>query len=202
VQSKPYENISKALQFKLDLQRYRDLYDSLYLPRNLYDLVFDTAKKSPPDAFPKEPLPHRKACGPIRQEYYRDLAQRLDHGSNSPSQPGSLSGGALLSAEQVRRVQELQAHLWHWTDSKLRCHFFCCAVALAYLYLIRLKLHRSRVEYSADHAMDSMRKLARYLCWHGDKRKPVHMIEEPNSEQAQILQALGYKVEGGVLQNL
>jgi len=84
---------------------------------------------------------------------------------------------------------------WHWTDSKLRCDLLSCVVALTYLSLIRLWLQRAGVKYTADHAMQSMRNLASCLCWQGDKRKPVRMIEEPDSSQAKILQVkfkMGY----------
>ena len=26
--------------------------------------------------------------------------------------------------------------IWHWTDSKIRCHILCCIIALSYLRLI------------------------------------------------------------------
>ncbi len=90
----------------------------------------------------------------------------------------------------------------HWTDSKLRCHLFSCVVALTCLSLIRLWLHRAGVKYTADHAMQSMRNLASCLCWQSDKRKPFRMIEEPDSDQAKILQVCGYKIQNGVLQSL
>jgi len=50
--------------------------------------------------------------------------------------------------------------------------------------------------------MHSMRHLASCHCWQGHKRKPVRMIEEPDSDQAKILKAFGYKIKNGVLQGL
>ena len=85
-----------------------------------------------------------------------------------------------------------------WTDSKLRCHLFSCVAALAYHSLIRLWL-KGQDKFTPDHAMQSMYNLALCLCWQSDKRKPFRMIEEPDSDQAKILQVRGYKIQNGVL---
>jgi hypothetical protein len=89
--------------------------------------------------------------------------------------------------------------MWHWTDSKIRCHIFSCIVALTYLRLLTLWLNRAGVDCTPDSAMQSMRNLASCLCWHSGKRKPTRMLEEPDSEQTAILAALGHQVENGVL---
>jgi transposase len=183
------------------MQRYRDLCDSLYLPQNLYDLEFGTEKNRLQMYFRKNHYRIGKHVARFGKNII--VTSHLDWTTCQIVQ-ASLDRYQVEHSFRQSKAGEFGNFrpTWHWTDSKLRCHFFCCVVALTYLNLIRLWLHRSGVEYSADHAMDSMRKLASCLCWHGDKRKPVRMIEEPDSEQAQILKALGYKVEGGVLQSL
>jgi len=75
--------------------------------------------------------------------------------------------------------------IWHWTDSKIRCHILCCIIALAYLRLIRLWLKRSGLQMSIDTAMGHMRRLRSCLCWHAGKKEPVRMIEDPAPEQEQ-----------------
>lgn len=184
------------------MQRYRDLCDSLYLPRDLYDLEFSTEKGRLQMYFRKNHYRIGKHVARFGKNII--VTSHTDWTTDQIVQ-------ASLDRYHVERSFRRQTKAgefgdfwptWHWTDSKLRCHLFCCVVALTYLNLIRLWLHRSGVECSADHAMDSMRNLASCLCWHVDKRKPGLMIEEPDPEQSEILRALGYKVEGGVLQSL
>lgn len=87
----------------------------------------------------------------------------------------------------------------HWTDSKIRCHILTCIIALCYLRLIELRLERSGMKMTAVTAMEHMHRLHSCLVWHGRKRKPARMIEEPCETQSQILKAFGHKVANGVL---
>jgi hypothetical protein len=50
--------------------------------------------------------------------------------------------------------------------------------------------------------MELMRNLHSCLCWKGEKKKSLRMIEEPSSEQARILAAFGYEITRGVLQKI
>jgi len=47
----------------------------------------------------------------------------------------------------------------HWTDSKIRCHLFCCVAALAFLRLIDLQLKRAEVDMTAASAMRELHRL-------------------------------------------
>jgi hypothetical protein len=71
---------------------------------------------------------------------------------------------------------------------------------LCYLRLIELKLGRANVPMSAANVMASMKELHSCLCWKTGKNKPTRKLEEPSEQQARILGALGYKIQGGVLQ--
>jgi hypothetical protein len=88
----------------------------------------------------------------------------------------------------------------HFTDEKIRCHILSCIVALCYLRLIELKLHRAGLNISAATAMERMRKLHSCLCWSVGKKKPVRILEETTPDQALILNAFGHEATGGVLQ--
>lgn len=90
----------------------------------------------------------------------------------------------------------------HWTDSKIRCHMFTCIAALALLRIIELKLRRADLEISAKTAMYNMHRLHSCLIWLPRKRKAKRMLEEPDDMQKKILQAFGWKVSGGVLQEI
>ena len=183
------------------IQRYKDLCSSLYLPQDLYDLEFKTT--------------NGKLHMYFRKNHYRISRHVARFGKNiiitsHHDWPTDKIVRVSLDRYQVEHAfRQTKAGefgnfrpTWHWTDSKLRCHLLSCVVALTYLSLIRLWLHRAGVKYTADHAMHSMRHLASCLCWQGDKRKPVRMIEEPDSDQAKILKAFGYKIKNGVLQSL
>lgn len=183
------------------MQRYKDLCSSLYLPQDLYDLEFKTK--------------NNKLHMYFRKNHYRISRHVARFGKNiiitsHHDWPTDKIVKASLDRYQVEHsFRQTKAGefgnfrpTWHWTDSKLRCHLFSCVVALTYLSLIRLWLQRAGVKYTADHAMQSMRNLASCLCWQSDKRKPFRMIEEPDSDQAKILQVCGYKIQNGVLQSL
>jgi transposase len=89
----------------------------------------------------------------------------------------------------------------HWTDSKLRCHFFSCVVALTYLRRLELKLARAGVNRSAEDVMDDMSHLHSVLMLPARARKPRRRLETPTKTQAEVLTALGYNITGsGVLQ--
>jgi transposase len=89
----------------------------------------------------------------------------------------------------------------HWTDSKIRCHLFSCVVALAYLRRLELKLAAAGIKRTAEDVIDDMRNLHSVLTLSRGPRKPVRRLETPSKTQAEVLKALGYRVdESGVLQ--
>lgn len=90
----------------------------------------------------------------------------------------------------------------HWTDSKIRCHILSCIVALTYLRMIEITLHRAGLAITAQTAMEQMRKLHSCLCRSTSKSKADRIIEDPSVVQAQILAAFGYKIESGVLEKI
>jgi transposase len=90
----------------------------------------------------------------------------------------------------------------HWTDSKIRCHIFTCIAALALLRIIELRLRKAGVDMTARAAMNHMNSLHSCLMWLPGKRKAMRMLEEPSEEQADIMRAFGWKIAGGVLQEI
>ena len=92
--------------------------------------------------------------------------------------------------------------LRHWTDSKIRCHILTCIVALAYLQIIENRLKKAGLKITAHTSMDKMHTLHSCLMWHSQKRKPQRMIEESDQIQSRIIEAFGFQVKRGVLQNI
>ena len=55
---------------------------------------------------------------------------------------------------------------------------------------------------TAKSAMRHMSTLHSCLMWLPGKRKAVRMLEELSDEQAEIMRAFGWKIAGGVLQEI
>jgi len=85
-----------------------------------------------------------------------------------------------------------------FTDSKIRCHFLNCIIAVAYLRLVELKLEEAGIPMTAQRAMELMRNLHYCLCW--VEEMALHLIEEPSPEQTKILATFGHELTRGVLE--
>jgi len=91
----------------------------------------------------------------------------------------------------------------HWTDGKIRCHFFCCVAALAYLRRLELRLEAGGLKTTANATIDQMRHLHSVLMVAAGTRKPRRQLETPTATQREVLRALGWRVDDeGVLQQL
>jgi len=89
----------------------------------------------------------------------------------------------------------------HWTDSKIRCHFLTCVVALTYLRRLELRLARAGINRTATDVMDDMKHLHSVLLLPAHARKPRRRLETPTKTQSEVLSALGYTItKSGVLQ--
>ncbi len=180
------------------LLHYKELCDSLYLPKDLYDLDFRTSKQKLQLYFRKN---HYRISKHIARFGKNIIVTSHHDWSTDDIVKASLDRYQVENAFRQTKAGEFGNFrpMWHWTDSKIRCHIFSCIVALTYLRLLTLWLNRAGVDCTPDSAMQSMRNLASCLCWHSGKRKPTRMLEEPDPEQAAILAALGHQVENGVL---
>jgi hypothetical protein len=67
--------------------------------------------------------------------------------------------------------------MYHWTDSKIRCHLLSCIIALACLRLLELKIGYG---HSAKTIMEEMQDLNCVVSWRSGKKAPESQIEEPN----------------------
>jgi transposase len=84
--------------------------------------------------------------------------------------------------------------MFHWTDSKIRCHLLSCVIALSCLRLLELKVGGG---HSAKTIMEEMQHLNCVLSWRNSARKPEIQIEDPSELQAHVLTALGYQIKDG-----
>ena len=92
--------------------------------------------------------------------------------------------------------------MFHWTDSKVRCHLLTCVIALTMSRLLELQMEPIFGQVSAEKIIEEMRVLRSLLVWHPGKKKPRQQLEEPTAMQNDVLKALGYVVdESWVLQH-
>jgi transposase len=182
-------------------QRYKDLCESLYLPKDLYDIEFKVSNQRLQMYFRKN---HYRISKYIAR-FGRNIIITTHHDwSTDDIVRASLDRYQVEHSFRQTKAGEFAnlRPVWHWTDSKIRCHIFSCMIALTYLRLMTLWLNRAGVMLSADRTMQAMRNLSSCLCWSKGQKKPSRVIEEPDEEQAAILRAFGYKIENGVLQEL
>jgi transposase len=101
--------------------------------------------------------------------------------------------------EQQFRASKAPCHVrinpvFHWTDSKIRCHLLTCVLALSSLRLLELKFCGPE---SAKTIMEGMASLDCILSWRNGSKMPSVHIEEPNEFQTRVLAALGYEIKAG-----
>lgn len=86
--------------------------------------------------------------------------------------------------------------MFHWTDSKIRCHLLTCVMALTMKRLLELRVAPVLGGVSAERIVEEMRALRSVLIWHPGKKRPRQQLEEPTALQNDVLKAFGYGVDG------
>jgi len=125
-------------------------------------------------------------------EIYRSYTERLVLRTLSPN---GLRGEGALEARQPFHLP--MTPLYHWTDSKLRVHFFVCVVALTYLALLGQRLKVGGLEISPKEAMEEMRALRSAIHITQPDGKLRRSLGRVSDSQLAILKALGYQVQDG-----
>jgi len=101
-------------------------------------------------------------------------------------------------ANQASQVAALPMR--HWTDAKMRCHLFCCVVAMTYLRKIEMHMEKAGLKITAAGIMEKMKKLHSVLTINKTGR-PVRCLETPDKTQKKTLEAYGWEInKAGVLQ--
>jgi transposase len=182
-------------------EKYEEACRRLYLPKDLYEISLEKHK--------------RKWRLLARKDYYRIGLYIEKFGKNvlitdqsewttDEIVQASLDRYVVENAFRQSKDDDLVSVLpiRHWTDSKIRCHILTCLVALTYLRMIEIKLHRAGVALTARTAMEHMRRLHSCLCWTVSKRGADRIMEDPTETQGRILAAFGYEIDSGVLQKI
>jgi transposase len=104
----------------------------------------------------------------------------------------------------TKSKQHISTHpMFHWTDSKIRCHLLTCIIALTMRRLLELQVEPVVEQISAEKIIEEMRALRSLVVWYPGSKKPRQQLEEPTALQNDVLKAFGYAVDDSwVLQPL
>jgi transposase len=182
-------------------KRYAEICRALYLSDDLYDLEFSVKDGDPRMSFRKN---HYRIGKQINKFGKNILITDRHAWSTDEIVQASLDRYAVEESFRQSKDDDLVGAMpvRHWTDSKIRCHLFCCVAALAYLRLIDLQLKRAEVDMTASAAMRELHRLHSCLVWSSAHGKPKRIIEEPTEIQAKILKAFGHEISSGVLHQI
>jgi len=181
-------------------RRYANFCDELYMPDDHFELHFKSL--------------HGKLTMSFNKNFHRIKKYTEKFGKNilitdredwSTEEIVQAALDRYLVEEAFRQSKDddlvTMAPIRHWTDTTIRCHFFCCVIALTYLRILELILKEKGFEITADRCMDIMRKLRSCVYWSDQKTMKINRkIEVPTPEQAAILQVFGFQIVDGVLQ--
>ena len=183
------------------LKRYKDICSELHIPSNLYKVEFYHNDDRLRMNFRKN---HYRIGRYIDRFGKNILITDIIGWTTDEIVQASLDRWAVEDSFRLTKdeTQVALRPIRHWTDSKIRCHIFTCIAALALLRIIELRLRKAGVDITARTAMKSMHRLHSCLIWLPGKRKAVRMLEEPDDTQAEIMRAFGWKIAGGVLQEI
>jgi transposase len=181
--------------------RYQRLCKKLHIPKEIYSLEFNTTGTELTMSFRK----HSYAVERKRVDFGRNIIITDNHQwSTADIVESSLDRWQVEDRFRQSKDDDLVGAqpVRHWTDSKIRCHLFTCIVAMTYLRLLELKLEASGIKKTADVVMNEMRHLHSVLSFTDGRFKPLRRLECPTEGQAEVLETLGYRIDGsGVLQN-
>nr|WP_267926215.1 IS1634 family transposase [Desulfolithobacter dissulfuricans] len=183
------------------LKRYMDICSELHIPSDLYKVEFYVTDKRLRMNFRKN---HYRIGRYIDRFGKNIIITNITDWSTDEIVQASLDRWTVEDAFRLTKDESQVAlrPVRHWTDSKIRCHIFTCIAALALLRIIELRLRKAGVNMTAKAAMRHMGNLHSCLLWLPGKRKAVRMLEEPDEAQADIMRAFGWKIAGGVLQEI
>lgn len=171
------------------ISRYRQLCEDLHISHTYYRISFGGQTMS----FRRDP---HQVAGAQAMMGKNIIVTDSHHWSTEDIVRASLDR---CHIEKQFRTSKASCHvrvtpMFHWTDSKIRCHLLSCLIALSALRLVEIMVGD---QLSAKTIMEEMASLNLVLTWHKGQKKPQTHIEDPNPLQAQILAALGYKIETG-----
>jgi len=180
-------------------KHYADVCERVHLPADLYEFSIEQEKRRWKLLFRK----NHYRIGRYLERFGKNIIV-TDHLDWTTDEIVKASLDRYMVEKPFRQTKDDDLvsilPLRHWTDGKIRCHILTCIIALTYLRIIENRLIAAGLKISAPTAIKHLQRLHSCLYWTTTKGKPARLIEEPTEIQAKIMKALGYKIEGGVLQ--
>jgi len=183
-------------------ERYARLCERLHIPTHLYEVSLEKTPAGLRMEFRKNQYATEKRQALFGKNMI--VSDNTDWTTEEIIQ-ASLSRWEVEDAFRQSKDEDLVGvqPLRHFTDSKIRCHLFCCVAALTYLRRLEKRFAEAGVRRTARDVMTDMLHLHSVLSITDKGRKPVRRLEMPTKTQAEVLKALGYQVDKrGVLQPL
>lgn len=184
------------------IERYARLCERLHLPTHLYEVSLERTSEGLAMEFKK----NQHATESRRRLFGKNMI--ITDNTDWTTEEIIEASLARWEVEEAFRLSKDEGlvgvqPIRHFTDSKIRCHLFCCVAALTYLKRLEKKLAEAGVKRTAKAVMEDMRHLHSVLSITDKGRTPVRKLEMPTKTQAEVLKALGYYVDKrGVLQPL
>ncbi len=109
------------------MQHYKDLCDSLYLPKDLYDIELYTGKQTLQMYFRKNHYRINKYIARFGKNII--ITSHLDWKTDDIVQ-ASLDRYQVEQAFRQSKASEFGNFrpMWHWTDAKIRCHYLLIVI--------------------------------------------------------------------------
>jgi len=183
-------------------ERYVRLCERLHIPSDLYELSFEDEDSGLRMEFRKNQYAVEK-----RRALFGKNMIVSDNADWTTEEiiSASLDRWEVEAAFRQSKDEDLVGvqPLRHFTDPQIRCHLFCCVIALTYLRRLEKRLAEAGMKRTAKDVTEDMRYLHSVLSLTDRGRKPTRRLETPSKTQAEVLKALGCQVDRrGVLQPL
>jgi len=183
-------------------ERYLRLCERLHVSSDLFVLHFEKSKNGLLMSFRKDPYKLKKKMAMFGKNII--ITDNTDWTTAEIVQ-ASLDRWKVEDQFRLSNDEDLVGvrPVRHWTDSKIRLHLFTCVVAMTYLRILENRLIRKGIQRTANDVMGDMQRLHSVMSLRKGARKPERRLETPSETQAEVLEALGYRINSdGVLRTL
>lgn len=186
--------------FETIVQRYHRICEQLHIGSQYYKL--EQSSEGADLSFRKDPYQISKAKALFGKNII--VTDNTDWSTEDIVQASLDRWGVEKAFRDTKSRNHISTHpMFHWTDSKIRCHLLTCVIALTMSRLLELQVEPVLGRVSAEKIIEEMRMLRSLLLWYPGKRKPQQQLEEPTAMQNDVLKVLGYTVDANwVLQPL
>ena len=178
--------------FDTIVQRYHRLCEEMHIGSQYYKL--EKSKEGRELSFRKNAYQIEKAEALFGKNII--VTDNIDWTTDAIVQASLDRWGVEKSFRDSKSKHHVSTHpMFHWTDSKIRCHLLTCVIALSMRRLLELQVEPTLGSVSAEKIIEEMRALRSVLVWHSGKKKPRQQLEEPTPMQNDVLKAFGYAVD-------